>query len=247
MIASLTRKPSEWVYSGVWAVLTEMFLVPREPPTLPSYTGAAPMTLRPCEGWLTYRKVLFWLLCLLIDVALFVPWAILFAEQRTIAMWLALPWLAIMVVPDVIAYVAIYLRYDTTWYILSDRSMRLRSGVWSIRETTITFDNIQNVKITQGPIQRCLGFSNVEVHTAGGGSSGPHGHSSGSHVGVLEGIEDAVAVRELIMERVRASRSAGLGDERDAEHAVAAARGWSEAHLLALREIAEAAAVLRAG
>lgn len=246
MIGAAARKPAEWVYGGTWAVLTRLFLVPREPPTLPTAAGGPPLVVRPCEGWLTYRKIVFWFLCFAIDVALFVPWAILFAERRTVALWLAFPWFLVLVVPDLIAYVAIYLRYDTTWYILSDRSMRLRHGVWTVHETTITFDNIQNVKITQGPIQRLLKFSNLEVHTAGGGSAGPPGHGGGgAHVGMLEGIENAARFRELIMEKVRASRGAGLGDDRD--HDLAHSRGvnWTPLHLEALREIAEHAAALR--
>lgn len=248
MIGAVTRKPSEWVYRGVWAVLTDLFFVPRLPPTLPSMSCDVPMVFRPCDGWLTYRKIVFWFLCFLIDAVLFVPWAVLFFEHRTVALWLALPWFLVLVVPDVLAYIAVHLRYDTTWYILSDRSMRLRHGVWSIHESTITFDNIQNVKITQGPIQRWLGFSNLEVHTAGGG--GPHGQAGGSHVGMLEGIEDPTRLRELIMDKVRASRSAGLGDERDHEYSPATIGGhWTSAHLAALREIAKSAAALsrRAG
>lgn len=245
MIRKIARKPAEWVYGGVWAVLSRLFLVPRDPPMLESAQGTELMVLRPCEGWLTYRKVVFWILCLFIDVVLFIPWAVLFAERRTLALWLALPWFLVMVVPDVIAYVAVHLRFDTTWYILSDRSMRLRHGVWSIRETTITFDNIQNVKITQGPIQRLLKFSNLEVHTAGGGGGGPHGAIGGGHQGVLEGIEDAAGLRELIMEKVRASRSAGLGDEREHRDAGGSAAGWGPEHLEALRQIAAHAASLR--
>ncbi|MBL8746102.1 MAG: PH domain-containing protein [Phycisphaerae bacterium] len=243
------RSASQWVYHGVWAVLTDLFLVPREPPNLPTISGESPRAVRPCEGWLTYRKVVFWVLCLIIDVALFVPWAVLFAEKRTLALWLALPWLLVMVVPDILAYVAVHLRYDTTWYVLSDRSMRLRRGVWSIHESTITFDNIQNVKITQGPIQRWLGFSDLEVQTAGGGSGGPHAHgSSSSHLGILEGIEDPTQLRELIMDKVRASRSAGLGDERHTDHHPSATSArWTPAHLEALRQIAAATAALRAG
>jgi uncharacterized membrane protein YdbT with pleckstrin-like domain len=46
------------------------------------------------------------------------------------------------------AYIAIHLRYDTTWYVHGDRSLRIRRGIWVIHETTLTFENIQNVKTT---------------------------------------------------------------------------------------------------
>lgn len=246
-MAVVSRRASEWVYGGVWALLSGLFRVPREAPRLPSQSGEEPRAFRPCEGWLRYRKIVFWALCAVIDVALFVVWAAVFAERPAVGLWLALPWAVVMIVPDVLAYVAIHLGYDTTWYIVSDRSMRLRRGIWVIHETTITFENVQNVKVTQGPIQRALGFSDVVVETAGGGGGGPHGHgAAGAHVGVLQGIEDAAAMREMILERVRASRGAGVGDERAEGRGAGDVRfAWGKAHLAALRDIAAHAAALR--
>lgn len=242
------REASRWVYEGVWAALSGLFLVPREPPVLPAGSGASVRAFRPCDGWLRYRKIVFWFVCLVIDIALIAAWIALCVEHPGVALWLAAPWLVLIVAPDVVAYVAIHLRYDTTWYVLSDRSMRIRRGVWIIHETTITFDNVQNVGVTQGPIQRLLGFSDLVVQTAGGGgAAGPHGASAGggSHVGLIEGVEDPAAMRELIMERVRRSRSAGLGDERLAISSAAGASGWTSEHVNALRRIAEHAASLR--
>jgi hypothetical protein len=145
----------------------------------------------------------------------------------------------------VLAYVAIHLRYDTTWYVISERSMRLRHGVWSVHETTITFENVQNVQVSQGPLQRYFGFSDLVVQTAGGGgSAGPHGHAAGggAHAGRIEGVEDPNAMRELIMAKVRASRSAGLGDEPG----VGRAPMWDAVHIDALRAVAARSAALRA-
>lgn len=245
MSEGLTHRGSGWIYEGVWAVLTDLFRVPRDPPRLPAPPAAA-KTLRPCDGWLRYRRMVFWIILFVFDVALVAGWIALFAEHPGVALWLLPPWLALMIVPDVVAYVAIHLRYDTTWYVISDRSMRIRRGVWTVHETTITFDNVQNVKITQGPLQRHCGFSDLVVETAGGGGSvrPPPELSAKAHVGLIEGVEDAAAIRELIMERVRASRSAGLGDERGPVERPAR-RGWTEAHLAALREIADHAAALR--
>jgi membrane protein YdbS with pleckstrin-like domain len=79
--------------------------------------------------------------------------------------------LVVIVLPDIIAYVAIHLRYDTTWYVLSSRSLRIRRGVWVIHETTLTFENIQNVSVDSGPLEQWFGIANVMVDTAGGGLS----------------------------------------------------------------------------
>jgi uncharacterized membrane protein YdbT with pleckstrin-like domain len=77
----------------------------------------------------------------------------------------------VLIAPDVIAYVGLHLRYDTTWYVFTDRSLRIRRGIWVIHETTITFENVQNVAVAQGPVQRYFGIADVIVQTAGGGAS----------------------------------------------------------------------------
>ena len=74
---------------------------------------------------------------------------------------------------------ALHLRFDTTWYVMTERSLRIRRGIWVIREMTITFENVQNVKVQQGPLQRFFGISSLVVETAGGGSAEPgKGHAA---------------------------------------------------------------------
>lgn len=68
---------------------------------------------------------------------------------------------AFIILPDVVAYVAIHLRFDTTWYVMTERSLRIRRGIWVLHETTITFENVQNVVVNQGPVQRFFGIANV--------------------------------------------------------------------------------------
>ncbi|MDX2116522.1 MAG: PH domain-containing protein [Planctomycetota bacterium] len=244
---SVARAASQWVYEGVWGVLTGLFRVPREAPQLPGLSGEKVVALRPCDGWLSYRKTLFWLACLIVDIALGVAWLLLLAAQPPLALVLLAPWLIVMIVPDIFAYIAVYLRYDSTWYVLSDRSMRIRRGVWIIYETTITYENIQNVRVTQGPLQRLFGFSDLVVETAGGGGSGKgEGASLGGHVGILEGVADPAALRDQILDRARLSRSTGLGDDAPRRDFPAQASGWTSAHVRALRTVAHEAARLRA-
>ncbi|MCI0745527.1 MAG: PH domain-containing protein [Verrucomicrobia subdivision 3 bacterium] len=112
------------------------------------------------------------------------------------------------------------LDYEKRWYVITDRSLRVREGAVNVREMTVTFANIQNISISQGPIQRALGIADLRVDTAGGGggSSGPHGHQTGHnlHVAWFRGIDNAPAVRELVQQRLRHWKDAGLGDHEDA-------------------------------
>jgi len=243
-VSRTVDRATAWIYEGLWSVLTDLFCVPRDAPTLPAQAGREPRRFRPAIGWLRQRKLEFWVLLLIIDLALIAVWlAIWFEGNRIVALALVPLFVVVIVLPDILAYIAIHLRYDTTWYVLSDRSMRLRRGVVFIRETTITFENIQNVTVRQGPLQRLFGVADVVVETAGGGGGHPGkgGPSLSAHTGVFEGVDDAPAIRDLILERVRKARGAGLGDEGDES----APSGWSSAHLGALRAVRDETRSLR--
>ena len=103
-----------------------------------------------------------------------------------------------------ITFVAITLDYENRWYLLSDRSLRIREGVYSVKEQTLTFANIQNLSLKQGPIQRWLGIADLEVHTAGGGSKAEdEWESTSDHTGRLRGVANGEELRDRILARVR--------------------------------------------
>ena len=241
---SRTEKAAAWMYRGVWAVLVQVFCIPDGPPALPAGPGEVARASKPAPAFLTYLKLFFWIGLLAFDGVLIGAWLLLLFFQPVIGILLAIPVWLVAIVPDIIVYIALHLRYDTTWYILSDRSMRIRRGIWVINETTITYENVQNVTLHQGPIQRWYGIANVVVQTAGGGGGG-EGHAGTMHTGIVEGIADAPAVRDLIMARVKRSQTAGLGDERHDRAAIplAAPTGmaWSAEHLAVLKEIRDLA------
>src|SRR6185436_16175660 len=72
-------------------------------------------------------------------------------------------------------YLMVHLDYQLRWYIVTDRSLRIREGLLKVAERTMSFANIQNIAVHQGPLQRLLGIADLEVHSAGGGSRRP-GH-----------------------------------------------------------------------
>jgi membrane protein YdbS with pleckstrin-like domain len=201
--------------------------------------------IRPAEGYLRYLKFLFWVALIPGDVLPIVGWTAIVLTMPVLGAVLAVPALALIVLPDVVAYVGIHLRYDTTWYVLTDRSLRIRRGILSIHETTISFENVQNVEVRQGPLQRYFGIADVLVTTAGGGvaSHGKHGQTSslGAHVGLLQGLDDADAVRNQILTFVERTRATGLGDDHPRELATAAEaaapHALSARHVAVLREI----------
>ena len=134
---------------------------------------------------------------------------------------------------------------DTLWGHVTRSVGQVPTVPPSIRETTITFENIQNVTVNQGPLQRLFSIADVVVETAGGGggAAGPHGAAATSpHQGLIEGMAEAHAIRDLLTAKMRASKSAGLGDE--ATPARRTVGGWTPEHLAALREVREAVLAL---
>lgn len=241
-------RASQWCYRGIWSFFTTWFQVPEEPPQLRGADDSQIRSFRPGEGFLRHLKLFFWIGLTAFDGLLFVIWIVLLFTVPIIGIILTIPIWVIMIVPDIIAYIAIHLRYDTTWYVLSDRSMRIRRGIWTIHETTITYDNIQNVSIRQGPVQRYFGISDVLVETAGGGASSgkAEGTSVVGHSGLLEGIGNAEEVRGLILTKWRSSRSTGLGDETAQESRFRSPRSqaFDSAQIGLLEEIRDLAAEL---
>jgi uncharacterized membrane protein YdbT with pleckstrin-like domain len=130
---------------------------------------------------------------------------------------LVVPLVAVAVFKVAVLYATTRLNYDMRWYVITDRSLLIREGIWIVREITLTFANAQNVRVTQGPLERLFGFSNVEVDTAGGGGDrGPHGEqSTRPHRAALRGLENPGAARDAILEHLRRHRTAGLGDPDD--------------------------------
>ncbi|HSJ24689.1 MAG TPA: PH domain-containing protein [Longimicrobiales bacterium] len=113
------------------------------------------------------------------------------------------------------SFAMLRLDFELRWYMLSDRSLRIRSGLISVREQTMAFANIQHITVRQNPLQRLFGIATVAVRAAGGGSgSTQSGNTKATHAheATFEGVDNASEIRDLIRQRVRQHRDAGLGD-----------------------------------
>src|SRR6185436_6721220 len=120
-----------------------------------------------------------------------------------------------------LAWFCLRIEYDLRTYVVTDRSLRVREGAWIFKEMTLTYANVQNVQVLQGPLQRLFRIEDPRVDPAGGGGMGK-GERPGSsgHSLTLAGLDNARAVRDLILSFVKTqSRGSGLGDLDDPEHA----------------------------
>lgn len=123
------------------------------------------------------------------------------------------------------------LDFRMRWYIVTDRSLRVREGLMRVREQTMGFANIQNLSVRQGPLQRLLGIADLEVRTAGGGDHGgggkgnQQGKEQSLHLAYFRGVDNAEEIKTLILDRLRRLRGAGLGDPDEGEEGHAAHEG----------------------
>jgi membrane protein YdbS with pleckstrin-like domain len=145
---------------------------------------------------------------------------------------------AFFLLTQLVSLAIVRLDYEKRWYVVTDRSLRVREGILNVQEMTVNFANIQNISISQGPIQRMLQIADLKVDTAGGGGSvQPQGHHQmrNLHTAFFRGVSNAGEIRELIQSRLRHLKDSGLGDHE--EVAAVHAQGGKSALIAALREV----------
>jgi uncharacterized membrane protein YdbT with pleckstrin-like domain len=206
----------------------DLLRVPPEPEPPP---GSPPRIFRAAPNFFKLRVVRWALAHFLAIFGLL--WALYFVHwvgtthAPRVVVWLlrlgeVFGWLA-FAFEVMLGWTIVRLDYELRWYMLSDRAIRIREGITNVREKTIALANVQNIAIRQGPLQRLLGIADVEVKTAGGGSSGEHdgGKNIGEpmHVAYFRGVDNASEIRDLVREGVRVQRNAGLGDPDETEPA----------------------------
>ena len=239
------------MYETIKGIMLSVFKAPGGTPNPPAGHSESIRIFRASEKYLNYQLYIFAAIAFLKALVLFVICCVILYNAPVIGLiFLAaagLFWCAFVV----IGYFTIRMEYDMRYYIVTDRSLRIRKGIWTIVEHTLTFANIQNVSIEQGPIQRMLGISTLVVETAGGGGAvsqqqgqiGPNYHCA-----TLQGLEEAELFRDLILNYLKKlPHSSGLGTPGEKESLLhpAALGGFSSAEITALKEILSEIQALR--
>jgi membrane protein YdbS with pleckstrin-like domain len=214
-----------------------------ESPHLPE--GATEVRhLKPALSYLRYRYVGVLLAALVKTWVLGVFAVLAIAKLGLLGLLVAVPLALLLLFLVGLTAVATRLDWELRDYLIGDRSLRVRQGALLQREVTLSFANVQNVEVTQGPLERLFGFKSLKVTTAGGSHNPYKKEMWNSHEAILAGLTNAEAIREIVMEALRRRGDAGLGDTDDARHAVAPAPAALAPGRLA--EVLEAARELRA-
>ena len=242
------------IYRWTKSALLRALKAPTDPPDPPPGSPGSAVTFRAAPNFLRLR-IIVWGLSFAAAIVFEIIFLIgeHFVEIEQIPSWMkgtiGIALVVLTLMAGIWKYFIIRLDYDMRYYIVTDRSVRIREGVLIIHEATFTFANVQNLRITEGPVERLLGISNLVVETAGGAGpaakeKGPDSPFSHGHQGVFRGVANAREVRDQIQALLKDYRDAGLGDPDDARrtgHRAAAGGGvWSPEHLERLREIRDA-------
>jgi uncharacterized membrane protein YdbT with pleckstrin-like domain len=254
------------VIGGLKALMLGILKVPPEP-TLPVGTASSAKVFRASKRYLQL-KLLSWgvgqvftligLVAALVALQFMATGTVEVLEKvpHRAIIWRFAGWFEIIgiigfLVQLPLSLVPVILDWEMRWYIVTDRSLRIREGVWKVSEMTLTFANVQEVSIRQGPIERLFGIANLRVRTAGGGApTGQHeaqGEEKSGHVGYFRGVDNAPAIRDLILERLKRLQDAGLGDPDQPELEAEPSADTPPRVLEAAREVLEEARALRRG
>ena len=230
--------------------------IPPQPEPPPGDEASARI-FRASPKYLSYLRLLWALrtLCTFAgaSIPLFVLGTVIYHKESggtLVATTAGILMLALLLISALFRLALVQLDFEKRWYLVTDRSLRIREGVLSVREITFTFANIQNLSVTQGPIQRLLGIADLKVETAGGGSSTGKNPQTGVqqnlHTAYFRGIDNAEELKQLIAARMRIHRDSGLGDTDDhANPAVLPIRSEESPVLSALQAVLDEAIALR--
>lgn len=75
---------------------------------------------------------------------------------------------ALLVMAAVCIIIIPRIRYERYRYIIDSANIRVREGIFWIKETIIPMERLHKLQVSQGPIDRMFRLSSVRVTTAGG-------------------------------------------------------------------------------
>lgn len=90
-----------------------------------------------------------------------------------------------------------YFRYRTLRYDIDAEGIRMRWGILSRREVSLTYARIQDIHLASNVVERWLNLGRIQVQTASGSASAEL---------TIEGIREIEPLRNFLYERMRGAR-----------------------------------------
>lgn len=178
------------------------------PPHLPEGSSLV-RALKPSEQWLAYRylQTLFGFLNQFIGVGVAVIAVVVKLKGLGVVLAVGIALVQFFLIG--LALVTTRVDFELRHYLVGDRSLRVAQGAWKREEVTLSYANVQNLEVNQGPLERLFGFKSLTISTAGADTT-PGGENS--HLVTLVGLSDADELRNLILGMLKQQRDSGLGE-----------------------------------
>ncbi len=197
------------VERGLWRALVRCLRIPEEPPELPGSRQGQVDVFLPAPAYLRYLRCEAVLTAILIALVAAAAGVVLLLTGKVGVGWMTIGAAPVVLLIGVMLALLARLRFRTMWYALTDRSLRARHGLWTIHEVTITYENVQNVSVTQGPLMRLFGIWKLDIQTAGGSRKAAHSDNP-----MLSGLLIAVQIVANLLPGGAAFASAGATSGR---------------------------------
>jgi len=118
----------------------------------------------------------------------------------------------------VFTFLIFQIDYRMRWYLLDENSLRIREGVFDIKEMTVTFSKVQSLYVTQGPLQKFFGIADIKIETAGGRlKTGIEERKEGRefssefHRASIKGVKNYEEIKNIVMQKLKRINDTGLG------------------------------------
>lgn len=234
------------MYSPFKELSLRLLKAPRHPPDPPAGSHDSLQVFRASPRYLIYRLLGFSILASILTLTVLFLYGVALVQQELAPLVVAVILTPMLATAVFIGYFLVRIDYDMRYYIVTDRSLRIREGAFIVKEKTITFANVQNLRVVQGPVMRLFRIWNLNVDTAGGGASRNEHTEKVPHRVKMAGIENAHEVRDLIRGHLKDfAVGTGLGDLDDHDDDSAARVGSSPEFVDALRALRDATSDLR--
>lgn len=203
-------------YQGLQRALFDFLQVPEGPPEAPPGRSEWTRTFRPDPAYLRYLRLgaIVFAVFVGVFIAFLAGMAIIATEGHPLVIVLA--GLGILLGFGLISLnlLGIRLSYDATWYVMTDEAVRNRRGIWVLKENTVSFDNVQNLSVRQGPLQRYFGIEDLVIETAASGGATSNDQTAQAQSLQIVGVRNASELRDRIAQRMRLTGGSGLGSTR---------------------------------
>ena len=210
------RRPGSLQYEGIQRALFDFLQVPEGPPEAPPGRSEWTRTFRPDPAYLRYLKLGAVVFSVFLGFVIVFIVAMAMAATEGHPVGLLLGGLVLLLGVGLIGLnlLGIRLSYDATWYVMTDEAVRNRRGLWVLKENTVSFDNVQNLSVRQGPLQRYFGIEDLVIETAASGGATSNDQTAQAQSLQIVGVRNASELRDRIAQRMRLAGGSGLGSTR---------------------------------